>query len=272
MFRVRTVLAAVIAGALAGGACSTTPTSPSTTTSGVLAGVAQLEPPATPQVVIPVNPPNRLGATSFMAFGDSITAGVLSSFDGAFLFDAPAQAYNERLLLILNSAHAGQSFSVINRGAPGERASQGESRLPGELNQHRPRVLLLLEGINDMIGGVSPERAASSVLQLVQIARLYNVTVLVATMPQTFYSVSPTGVIRENARTQIVPFNTEVRRLVEGLPNVYVVDLYSTFGTDQGAGLMGNDGLHPTPAGYQRMAEAFYAAIVTRFPVYGSVH
>ena len=95
MFRSSVALALLMAGALAAAGCTTSPTAPSTTPSGILSGVASLEPPPTPQAIIPV-PPQRLGATSFLAFGDSITFGVLSSFDGAFLYEATEQAYTER--------------------------------------------------------------------------------------------------------------------------------------------------------------------------------
>jgi lysophospholipase L1-like esterase len=39
-----------------------------------------------------------------------------------------------------------------------------------------------------------------------------------------------------------------------------LVDIYAAFG--DGAGLIGPDGLHPTEAGYQKIAETFYDAIV----------
>jgi lysophospholipase L1-like esterase len=157
----------------------------------------------------------------------------------------------------------------VNLGIPGETASQGEGRLPGVLNTRRPQVLMLLEGINDMNSGVTPVRAASSVANMVNMARLYNLTVLVATMPQTYESISPTGVIRENSHDQIVAFNNEIKRLVAGLQNVHVVDLYAAFGSNRS--FMGGDGLHPTESGYQRMAQEFELRIEQIFPVRGGV-
>jgi lysophospholipase L1-like esterase len=254
-------------------ACSQSPTAPTSVAGSVTVGTVTQEPPAVPAAIVPT-PPQALGATRFDAFGDSITAGVLSSFDGLFLYDDTAGSYPSLLRGMLQTYSPGQAsqFAVWNDGVPGEGASQAEGRLRTVLSDptRRPQALLLLEGVNDMIGGgVSGPQAAASVHQLVQIARLFNVTVLVATMPQTYYSVAPDGRIRENARTQIVPFNTELRRLVSGLQNVHVVDLYAAFGTDRS--LMGNDGLHPTPAGYARMAQTFHAAIVSVFPVRGSL-
>ena len=158
----------------------------------------------------------------------------------------------------------------MNEGLPGETARQGIDRLPGVLTTNRPQVLLLLEGINDLNFEYPVSQVASNVSTLVQIARLFNCTVLVATMPQTYYSVDPnTGRIRENSTDKIVPFNNEVRRLVSGQQNVHIVDIYAAFGSNRS--LMGGDGLHPSPAGYQLMAQEFHRAITEVFPVRGSL-
>lgn len=251
-------------------ACSTaTPTSPSTETPAVVLGTASQETPSVPASLIPT-PPQALGATRFVAFGDSITAGALSEFDGGFIIGDVANAYPTVLLSMLRQYNAPQSFTVINQGVPGETARVGIDRLPGVLSTHRPQVVMLLEGINDLNFDVPVNQVASNVQYLVQTARLFNCTVLVATMPQTYYSVDPnTGRVRYNSTEKIVPFNTEVRRLVSGLQNVHIVDIYSAFGSDRS--LMGGDGLHPSPAGYQRMAQVYHQRISQVFPVRGSL-
>jgi lysophospholipase L1-like esterase len=259
----------VVAMAVLAGACAGSPTAPSSTTSSAsLVGSVSQTPPVVPQAIIPV-PPQALGAQRFVAFGDSITSGTLSSFDGMFLYADEPGSYPRRLNAMLDAYNRPAPFSVINRGEPGESAHQGSGRLPAVLASDRPQVLLLLEGINDMSGGVSAERTASSVAYMVEVARLHNVTVLVATMPQTYHSVDPQGRERDNAAAQVVPFNAEVRRLVGGQQNVHIVDLYAAFGNDRS--LMGGDGLHPSPAGYERMAQTFHAAISTIFTVRGSL-
>ncbi len=270
MFRLIAGLPAVLLALVFAAACSqSSPTSPTTFPVGVTAGAASSDTPSVPAAVIPV-PANALGATRFLAFGDSITAGVESGFDGMFLFDVPELAFPVTLQSMLNAQNLPGGFSVANHGVPGERASQGVARLTGLLAPPTPQVLLLLSGINDMIGGVSPEETAASVLRLVDIGRLFNCTVLVATMPQTYYTVEPgSGRIRENAHTQIIPFNDELRRLIAGRQNVHLVDLYAAFGSDRS--LMGGDGLHPTAAGYARMAQTFHARISQVFVVRGSL-
>jgi lysophospholipase L1-like esterase len=129
---------------------------------------------------------------------------------------------------------------------------------------------LLLEGINDMnVYNATPAQAAGNIANMVQTARLFNCTVLVATMPQTYPSTYPDGTTHTQSSDKIVPYNNELRRQLGGLQNVHIVDIYAAFGTDRS--LMGADGLHPTSAGYQRMAETFHNRIREIFPVRGSL-
>jgi lysophospholipase L1-like esterase len=266
----RGLVLALLATASTMTACSTTtPTAPSAEAQAVVLGTASQETPSVPATLIPT-PPQAIGATRFMAFGDSITAGALSEFDGGFIMGDEANSYPTVLLSMLRQYNQPQSFTVLNRGVPGETARVGVDRLPVELNTHRPQVVLLLEGINDLNFDVPVNQVAANVQYLVQTARLFNCTVLVATMPQTYYSVDPnTGRVRYNSTEKIQPFNDEVRRLVSGLQNVHIVDIYSAFGNDRS--LMGGDGLHPSLAGYQRMAQVFHQRISQIFPVRGSL-
>lgn len=276
MFRLVAAFSSVVAVLVVSGACSQSPTAPTPVADSIILASVSQEPPSVPAVVIP-NVPPVLGATRFVAFGDSITCGVESLFDSLVVLPCPSgtNGYPERLRTMLGSYSPGQAFTMTKRGYPGEWAANGVNRLKTELAElmapsvlpaQRPQALLVLEGINDMNNGISPTRAAASVAELAQIGRLYNLTVLVATMPQTYENPNTGG---SNAADQIVPFNNEVRRLLSGVQNVHIVDLYAAFGSNRS--LVGGDGLHPTPAGYDVMAQTFRAAIIEKFPVRGSL-
>ncbi|MCC7176957.1 MAG: SGNH/GDSL hydrolase family protein [Acidobacteria bacterium] len=283
MSRLVAAFSSVVAVLVVSGACSQSPTAPTPVADSITLFSVSQQPPSVPAVVIPPPqlPSNALGATRFVAFGDSITCGVESAFD--FLVPLPCPSgthgYPERVQAMLAAYNPAQTFAMTKRGYPGEWAQDGATRLRTELAElagpsvppaQRPQGLLLLEGINDMNNGVSATRAAASLAEMAQIGRLHNLTVLVATMPQTYETVDPnTGQTRHNSVEKIVPFNTEVIRLLSGVQNVYVVDIYAAFGSNRS--LIGNDGLHPTPAGYDVMAQRFHAAIVARFPVRGSL-
>jgi lysophospholipase L1-like esterase len=222
-----------------------------------------------------------VGATRFLAFGDSITFGTASSFDlvsediaapaATCLVNGtpPAEAYPNQLGPVLASASPVQTFTVTNCGIGGEAAFNGEQRLSGLLGQFKPQGLLLLEGINDLNGGRSIDETVGHLRTMIEIARLYNVTVLIGTMFQTYQSEQelPDGSIRvrENSAAQVPAFNAAILQMAQGRQNVYVVDIYHAFGANRS--LVGNDGLHPTPSGYQRMAEWFGTTIAQAWAV-----
>ncbi|MGE3276684.1 MAG: SGNH/GDSL hydrolase family protein [Vicinamibacterales bacterium] len=252
---------------VAAAACSQTPTGPSAVASAVTPGVLKVEPPPVPPRLA-FNPPTALGATRFLAMGDSITAGVLSSFDGMFLYDGSVQSYPARLQLGLNTYHAPQTFTVINRGIPGEWAQDGARRFQTELSNYRPQCVLLLEGINDLNNDQSVSTTVNALRQMLDTASFYQVTVIISTMHQTYESTSPNGTIRDNANGKIAAFNTAIRQAAAGRLNVHVVDMYSAFGSNRS--LVGGDGLHPTEDGYQVMATTFLQAIESVWAVRGS--
>jgi lysophospholipase L1-like esterase len=265
MFR-RALSTFVLASAVA---CSAAPTGPSPLNGGaVVADVAQETPPAPP--LDPLPGPRAIGVTRFVAFGDSITYGTLSGFDPSFLFDDPAGSYVNRAGTTLRQRFSAQSAAItfVNEGVPGEQARQGRQRIQSVILANRPGAILLLEGVNDMTFGFGAQDTALAVTDIIRVALQFNVPVLLGLMPQTYSAVYPNGEIRSQAADKIVAFNQALRSFVAGVPNVHVVDLYAAFGNNRS--LIGNDGLHPTSAGYDVMANAFVQAIERAFPVRGS--
>jgi lysophospholipase L1-like esterase len=263
-------------------ACAATPTGPTAATAGEgplisqgpLTGlIPQGPPPVPPQLV--ASPVTALSATGYVAFGDSITYGTLSSYDGSFLYDVPSQSYPVRLKLALDSYHPGaagqtpRTYSVANAGNPGEWATDGARRIQSVLTANRPQGLLLLEGINDLSNDQSISSTISALGRIIDTARSNNVTVLVATLPQTYETTNPISEqYHDNARDLVVPFNTQLRQAFGTRQNVYIVDLYAALGTNHT--YIGADGLHPNEAGYERIAQWFEAAIATVFAIKGS--
>lgn len=224
-----------------------------------------------------------LGATTYLAFGDSITCGVPGAFAmNDMSFDAPLDStctytgYPESLRTLLAQASPTQAFTVWNEGRPGEEAALAYARLSGNLAARRPQAVLLLEGVNDLNSGRSVSATVAALQQMVELSRAYNAAVFVGTMFQTCYTVNPyTGRVRTNSTDRIAPFNSAVRAMVAGRLNVYLVDVFAAFGTgncaaDQGINFVGEDGLHPSPSGYARLASTFGAAVRDALAVRGS--
>jgi lysophospholipase L1-like esterase len=260
---------------IAASACSETPTSPTRTPTSAagLVALGQLAVPVPPALV--PDAADVLGATRFVAFGDSITYGVISNFDGSILYDVSSASYPVRLQLGLTTYHPrqGSLFGVLNRGVPGEPVVSvpgfpgGSVRIDSVLAIDRPQVLLLLEGINDLGGGTSVDAVASGLQRILDRSVAAGAPVLIATMYQTFPVINGQGQERSNGADLVPALNQRIRQLANR-QNVYLVDLYAAFGT--GSGLVGPDGLHPTQQGFEVMASVFLAEIQRRFPVRGS--
>jgi lysophospholipase L1-like esterase len=274
--------------ALAAAGCSQTPTGPSASAPvqsiGTLSQGGDPAPPAAADQACVVNGTvcPGLGATRFLAFGDSLTWGVPSSFDALdilYIPPEPADSYPRQLTNLLRSAYPAQQpgFAMTNAGWPGELVSQSSTRTRFQqaMAMYRPQAVLLLEGINDLNNDIGIGTTVAGLSQIIDIARTYNATVLVATMFQTCRSISPSGVERGNSASLIPSFNSALIAMAGGRQNVHVVNLYSIFGNNctptGGTGLLGADGLHPNGSGYAVIASKFRENISQVFAVRGSL-
>jgi lysophospholipase L1-like esterase len=217
-------------------------------------------------VTVIVEPP-RLTRTKFLAFGDSLTIGEVTvpvsgttsaGYPNFVLSVATEAAYPTKLQTLLRSRYSAQSSSieVVNEGKPGEWAQDGQWRLPGLLASTRVEVVIILEGYND-IGTYRDSdirAAANAVDRMAKEARNRGARVVLGTLPPP----RPGGT--KSVPTQIVTnYNDRIRTIAAG-ERALLVDLYADMITDV-ARYIGVDGLHPTEAGYERMAELFLAAI-----------
>jgi lysophospholipase L1-like esterase len=225
-------------------------------------------------------PPPQLSATKFVAFGDSITEGFAQTCPGTLTFtwldflrdiqgvrpppDSPI-SYPNRLRALLGARYSNQTFTVINEGNGGEFTADGAADLPRVLTQDTPQVLLLQEGTNDMdsIGfGANPDAQMTTVVNnlrtMIRAGRSRGVTVFVGNLtPQR------QGACRGYAPAYIGPVNDRIRAMVSG-EEATLADIYAAFGSVAGADLIGPDGLHPTDAGYSKIADTFFDVIRQR--------
>jgi lysophospholipase L1-like esterase len=209
-----------------------------------------------------------LQRTSFLAFGDSTTAGEVSvpttggldaqGFPSFRLQVVPTASYPTQLQALLRTRYVTQQSAIVvtNAGLPGERATQGAQRLPAVMSQVRPEAVLLLEGYNDLsllgLAGISP--AAAAMESMAKEARGRGARVFIA-------SLTPprSGGRNTLPADQVTGLNARLRSVAMG-ENAVFVDLYQALVTNVTL-YIGVDGLHPTEAGYQKMAETFFTAI-----------
>ena len=207
---------------------------------------------------VTVQPPPRLVGTRFVAFGDSITFGTDSPPVRAA---SPSFAYPEQLQLKLAARYRFQTPQVVNEGLPGETALEGGSlRIRSVLTRHRPDILLLMEGTNDLLSHARGRAWDGGARQIVQEAKLLNIRVAIATVPP----IRLNG-LRNRAAHQVFGasvLNDQIRAFAAA-ENLVLVDVHNRLKDDMR--LIGEDDLHPTVEGFGVIAGVFYDAIVAAF-------
>jgi lysophospholipase L1-like esterase len=103
-----------------------------------------------------------------VAFGDSLTHGTGASSENAY----PA------VLASLTGR------TVINAGVPGDTTSTGLQRLPAVLDQHKPRLVLLCLGGNDMLRKHPEASTVNNLRLLVQTIRSSGAEVVLIGVPE----------------------------------------------------------------------------------------
>ncbi len=207
---------------------------------------------------ITVSSPPMIAATRFLAFGDSITAGVVSAPVPTQQPRATSESYPSQLLAMLTARYTAQAITMENEGLSGEWAIDGVFRFPSALTPGT-EVVLLLEGANDLngLGAAIVDLAAGAVEQMVETAHSRGAIVFLANLPpQRGFEVDP---------ALITNFNRQMANIAADSGAVFI-DVFGALSTDVNR-FIGQDGLHPTEDGYARMALEFYQAIRARLEV-----
>ena len=105
---------------------------------------------------------------TILAFGDSLTEGRGVN---------PAQSYPSVLASL--SGHP-----VINGGVSGELSQAGRARLPALLAEHRPALVILLEGGNDMLRGSGEVALKANLAAMIEAAQGSGAQVLLVGVPR----------------------------------------------------------------------------------------
>ena len=165
----------------------------------------------------------RLGPDDVvLAFGDSLTYGT-----GA----AEQESYPAVLQTLIRRR-------VIRAGVPGEVTAQGLQRLPGLLDEHHPRLLLLCMGGNDMLRHIDPADTEANLRAMIAMAKERGMGVVLIGVPQPQLLGGTAEVYRKLARESDIPLENQI------LEDVLHDSAYKS------------DLIHPNARGYRRVAEA----------------
>jgi lysophospholipase L1-like esterase len=214
---------------------------------------------------------------SVLVFGDSITWGTFNIYVPDTGQKIATQVNGPYPLVLKNLLSANPRFGsytrVTNAGIPGEQATgQGEQRMPRCLSTGplgtcansigvvpgdftRPfDVVILLEGINDLIGGRTPERARDALRTMILSAKSSGVRVILGRF-DSFKTNQETGYWTGLAESVQLANLTEALAVEQGLPRIRFDGISMSW-----------DGLHPDQLGYDKMGTLAVEKVFSSFP------
>lgn len=168
-------------------------------------------------------PPNA----TILAFGDSLTAG-----KGAH----PSQSYPAVLQKL-------SRIKVINAGLSGEISANGLKRLPALLKKHKPDLIVICHGGNDIIRKLNLQQTKNNIIKMITLAKSSNSQVLLLATPKPTLLVPPAKIYFEIAET------TQVELDADTMP--------STLKNKK----LKSDTYHPNAAGYQFIAKQVFTRL-----------
>jgi lysophospholipase L1-like esterase len=198
-----------------------------------------------------------------VAFGDSITWGAYATRNSvsAYLPSRPARAHR---VAPTDTTYPGDlaralHTTVCNYGVPGEITDQGLVRLPGVLRAARPRIVIIMEGVNDLpTPGVEPDILQHLATMVARVRKRHAVPVLSTILP-TYYPRSDWHVVL-NYRVRALNWRI---RVMARHRHVVLADPAAAFRRVRHAWRLTVDHLHPNDRGYRLLARSI-ARVITR--------
>lgn len=160
-------------------------------------------------------------------------------------------SYPYKLQTLCRERYTDQAVVVFNAGQGGRRATDDRQRLNEALSEADAEVVLLMEGANDMNAGASITSTVNAMEDMVRDAQGRGIGVLLATIPLQ----RPGG--QRAFNPDAIPRYNEALRVMAGRKGAVLVDI----GAQLPLALIGQDGLHPTEAGYDLIARLWLDAL-----------
>lgn len=168
-----------------------------------------------------------------LAFGDSVTFGT-----GA------ARGEDWPSLLALKTG-----WKIVNAGIPGDTAQNGKGRVQALLDEHRPALVIIEIGGNDLLRRQTPKNVKEDIRQIIKTVRLAGAQVALVSVPE----LSVMGIVA--GRPSDSPIYSELADEEKAplVPNVFSEVLARPE--------LCADRIHPNALGYQTMATGIHARL-----------
>jgi lysophospholipase L1-like esterase len=162
-----------------------------------------------------------------LAFGDSLTVGFGVK---------PQQSYPAIL-------EQETGYTVINAGVSGEVTALGVKRLPTLLREHRPDLVIICHGGNDILKKLSMEEAESNIRQMVKESKDIGADVVLISVPKFGIWMAPPELYERIAEEFSVPIQPNILCELERNRD------------------MKSDLIHLNEVGYRKLAEAVLSVL-----------
>jgi acyl-CoA thioesterase-1 len=157
-----------------------------------------------------------------VAFGDSLTFGTGAS---------EAESYPVVLGQLV-------SRKVVRAGVPGEVSEGGLARLQEVIDEHKPKLMIVCLGGNDMLRKVDEGQTQSNLRAIIKSIQSQGIAVMLVGVPKPALVTSAAPYYAQIAKEFNIPYEGKI-----------VTDVL--YQRDQKS-----DAIHPNAKGYRRMAEA----------------
>ncbi|MCW5970962.1 MAG: SGNH/GDSL hydrolase family protein [Blastocatellales bacterium] len=152
----------------------------------------------------------------------------------------------------------------INRGISGQTTPQMLVRLRPDVIAHKPKVVVILAGTNDIAGNTGPmtmESIQDNYASIAELLRAHGIRVVFASV-LPIHDYGPNKVSERRAPEKIRALNDFLKRYCAEQKHIYL-DYYTRMLDDNGMlrAELARDGLHPNADGYKIMAPLAEAAI-----------
>jgi acyl-CoA thioesterase-1 len=162
-----------------------------------------------------------------VAFGDSLTFGTGAS---------EAESYPVVLGQLI-------ARKVVRAGVPGEITEGGLARLQEVIDEHKPKLMIVCLGGNDMLRKVDEGQTKSNLRTIVKTIQSQGIAVMLVGVPKPALVTSAAPFYEDIAKEFNIPYEGKI-----------VTDVL--YQRDQKS-----DAIHPNAKGYRRMAEAIAALL-----------
>ena len=186
---------------------------------------------------------------TIVAMGDSTTAGTPGW--KSRVEHPPAGTGDETSQYAYWLMRAHPDWDVLNVGVNGERSDQIRARFERDVINRRPRVVVLIAGVNDVYQGRAVEHVTDQLSAMFARAKQAGIPMIAGT-------IVPYNTATAEQNRKMHEINRWIRDRAADDPNVSFVDTRAAVADPDNPDRLfeSPDGLHPSPAGYQRMAQA----------------